>query len=54
MICTWAGNICDLLDWIRPLPIDDLIIERPDLNDLFITYYSEQAGAIDTQGGQSV
>jgi ABC-2 type transport system ATP-binding protein len=43
--CTWSGDIRRLLKWIESFPIDDLIIERPDLNDLFITYYSETTGA---------
>lgn len=37
--CTWSGEINELLHWLRELEIDDLTIERPDLNDLFITYY---------------
>ena len=39
--CTWSGEIDDLLLWLKPFALDDLIIERPDLNDLFITYYAE-------------
>ena len=41
---TWANGIDELLTWIRDLEIEDLIIERPDLNDLFITYYSGSNG----------
>ena len=40
---TWPGDIKPLLRWIESKEIDDLIIERPDLNDLFISYYSETA-----------
>ncbi len=39
--CTWAGTTAALLNWLNPFALDDLIIERPDLNDLFITYYSD-------------
>ncbi len=43
--CTWSGDIRRLLKWIESFRIDDLIIERPDLNDLFITYYSDTTSA---------
>ena len=36
---TWSGDIEKLLAWVGSQSINDLIIERPDLNDLFITYY---------------
>ena len=38
---TWSGEIEILLNWLGDYDVEDLIIERPDLNDLFITYYSE-------------
>ena len=38
---TWTGDMKKLLDWVALLDVVDLIIERPDLNDLFITYYSD-------------
>lgn len=38
---TWSGPIESLLAWLRSLTIDDVIVERPDLSDLFLTYYSE-------------
>lgn len=38
---TWTGEMPMLLDWLKPFEVVDLIIERPDLNDLFITYYSD-------------
>lgn len=41
LTCTYSGQIQTLLDWVGRRQIDDLFIERPDLNDLFITYYSE-------------
>lgn len=39
---TWANGITELLDWIRDQQVEDLIIEKPDLNDLFITYYTDR------------
>lgn len=50
---TWTGEISELLKWLDGFLLDDLIIERPDLNDLFITYYSEgdsDAGSIQVHG----
>ena len=37
---TWSGNVSELLHWLRGFNIVDLIIERPDLGDLFIRYYT--------------
>ena len=39
---TWHGEISVLLDWLQPMKIEDVIVERPDLNDLFMTYYSDR------------
>ena len=39
--CTWSGDIDILLEWLRTTEVNDLTIERPDLNDLFITYYTK-------------
>lgn len=43
LVCTWSGKMDDLLTWIQGTHVSDLIIERPDLNDLFLTYYSGKA-----------
>ena len=40
---TWTGEIEVLLTWLRDYQIHDLIVEKPDLNDLFITYYAEES-----------
>lgn len=40
---TWTGEMSLLLQWLSKHDISDLIIERPDLNDLFITYYSQSS-----------
>ncbi|MFT5300736.1 MAG: ABC-2 type transport system ATP-binding protein [Mariniblastus sp.] len=37
---TWSGEVQQLLDWLQAYEVDDLTIEKPDLNDLFITYYA--------------
>ncbi|MCA9128464.1 MAG: ABC transporter ATP-binding protein [Planctomycetales bacterium] len=44
---TWTGGMEALLSWLQPLQVTDLIVERPDLNDLFMTYYSRQRGLSD-------
>ena len=40
---TWEGQIAELICWLGGLPVKDLTIECPDLNDLFMTYYQEEA-----------
>jgi ABC-2 type transport system ATP-binding protein len=40
--CTWSKSTDELLGWLVSHKLDDLIIERPDLNDLFITYYADE------------
>ncbi|MEQ1826933.1 MAG: ABC transporter ATP-binding protein [Pirellula sp.] len=40
MHCTWAGEVDSLLAWLHSYSLTDLLIERPDLSDLFITYYA--------------
>lgn len=42
---TWSGDIKPLLGWLETQEIEDVMIERPDLNDLFISYYSESDGS---------
>ena len=37
---TWNADVAELLHWLEPIQVRDLIIERPDLNDLFMAYYS--------------
>lgn len=44
---TWSGATTELLNWVGQFDIDDLIVEKPDLNDLFISYYSGQEFADD-------
>ncbi len=39
---TWTGEMRSLLNWLSDYQVEDVIIERPDLNDLFITYYQDQ------------
>ena len=41
---TWSGEIKPLLQWIQLHMVIDVIIERPDLNDLFISYYTDELG----------
>ncbi len=37
---TWRGPIAGLLAWLGGLAVDDVIIDRPGLEDLFLTYYA--------------
>ena len=37
---TWSGQIHPLLEWFQSHQVVDVIIEPPDLNDLFISYYA--------------
>ncbi|MFK7765923.1 MAG: ABC transporter ATP-binding protein [Mariniblastus sp.] len=41
----WCGDIGSMTQWISEQAIDDLTIEQPDLNDLFLTYYQKQEEA---------
>lgn len=38
---TWAGDIQDLLHWLARQKVTDVIISPPDLEDLFLAYYSD-------------
>jgi ABC-2 type transport system ATP-binding protein len=40
---TWADGFGPLIEWLGQLPIRDATIEKPDLEDLFLTYYGEQS-----------
>ena len=37
--CTWNGPTRQLLKWLAAQSIEDVVIESPDLNDLFLAYY---------------
>ena len=47
LIGTWTGKTVELVQWLATLDIEDLIIEKPDLSDLFLTYYQDQLPADD-------
>lgn len=38
----WSGNVVDLLGWLKSMPLEDVAIGKPSLEDLFLTYYREQ------------
>lgn len=40
---TWEGPVQKLIRWLDGFSVNDLTIEKPDLNDLFMTYYQEQS-----------
>jgi len=37
----WTGTVQRLISQLSVAEVEDLIVERPDLNDLFMTYYSD-------------
>ena len=39
----WSGSTPSLIDWLSQLQLDDVTIEPPDLEDLFLTYYDGSA-----------
>ncbi len=41
MIASHRGDVGPLLDWIRQCPVADVAIEKPSLEDLFMTYYAD-------------
>ena len=41
IVGTWTGATRELIDWLALQEVKDVIIEKPDLNDLFLTYYQE-------------
>ena len=41
LIGTWTGMTADLVQWLATQKIEDAMIEKPDLNDLFLTYYRD-------------
>ncbi|MBI5763978.1 MAG: ABC transporter ATP-binding protein [Planctomycetes bacterium] len=45
VIGTWKGEVRELLSWLAGLPVDDVVIGAPDLEDLFAAYYHINAGA---------
>lgn len=42
IVGTWTGASRDLIGWLASQEIRDVTIEKPDLNDLFLTYYQEK------------
>ncbi len=40
----WTGPITNLLHWLNNAPVEDVIITPPDLEDLFLAYYSNSEG----------
>ncbi len=39
---TWTGPSKALIEWLHSMNFDDVIIDRPDLNDLFLAYYEKE------------
>ncbi len=38
---TWSDGIASLLEWLNGLPLRDVVIDKPDLEELFLTWYSD-------------
>lgn len=41
---TWSADVSGLLQWLTQQPIDDVSIEQADLEDLFLSYYTDATG----------
>lgn len=40
---TWANGMEQLIQWLGQIPVRDATIEKPDLEDLFLTYYADKS-----------
>lgn len=50
---TWTGETAELVSWLNTQTLDDVIIARPDLNDLFMTYYAPAGRPMQCNSGES-
>ncbi len=39
---TWVGGVAPLLSWLAENPVRDVTIAAPDLEDLFLAYYTDE------------
>ncbi len=44
------GPVRPLIDWLQPQHYEDLVIEEPDLDSLFLRYYAEDSVEIEADG----
>lgn len=51
--CTWNGPTRDLLKWLAGQPVEDVVIESPDLNDLFLAYYHNPDSPANQTAGET-
>ena len=42
LLGTWTGEPGQLIDWLAKIDFEDFIVEKPDLGDLFLTYYEDR------------
>jgi hypothetical protein len=49
---TWSGPVAGLLAWLGSLPLEDVVIDKPGLEDLFLAYYSV-SGTAGAKAGSS-
>ncbi len=47
LVGAWSGAVQPLLDWLHQCRPSDATISPPDLEDLFLTYYTDGAGSRD-------
>ncbi|MEK6644751.1 MAG: ABC transporter ATP-binding protein [Planctomycetota bacterium] len=50
VIGVWTGEVRPLLTWLVGLPVQDVVIGAPDLEELFATYYREGFTVADRGG----
>lgn len=41
LVFTWSGNVESLLQWLSTQSLDDVVIGKPSLEELFLTYYRD-------------
>ena len=44
LVGLWRGSTEELMRWLAGLAVEDVVIERPDLEDVFLGYYGGAAG----------
>lgn len=45
LAAAWTGDVQPLLEWLAGIGVDDAVIAPPDLEDLFLAYYSPATAA---------
>ncbi|MFO0943078.1 MAG: ABC transporter ATP-binding protein [Pirellulales bacterium] len=53
LLATWSGTTNELLAWLTTLDLSDASIHKPDLEDLFLSYYSQTTADVQTSSKQT-